>query len=136
MSESDRGIATLREYVLRKRQHTCRVGVTDLDCSCEIGKALDHLTIRLVEAEKVIVARNRDHVALNDRLVTAEKALGDIGEIQPRVLSYIRANGFKWECRESLGSEPGNWQHLAFSIYSDLCKADTIARSALTQEEK
>ena len=29
--------------------------------------------------------------------------------------------------------EPGNWQHLAFSIYTVVCEVDTIARAALAR---
>jgi hypothetical protein len=66
--------------------------------------------------------------------MSAREALERIAEIQPRVLGYIRANGFVWADKDSIGTEPGNWQHLAFSIYSDLCEVDSIARNALEQD--
>lgn len=50
---------------------------------------------------------------------------------QPKTLAMIRANGFVFD---SIGKEPGNWQHLAFSIYTDLCEVDTIARAALAKD--
>lgn len=65
---------------------------------------------------------------LRDRL---ERALRQIAEMQPRVLGYIRDNGFVFT---DMGREPGNWQHLAFSIYTDLCEMDMIARGALTED--
>ena len=43
----------------------------------------------------------------------------------------IEANGFVFT---DIGKEPGNWQHLAFSVYTDLCEADTIARAALGED--
>lgn len=55
-------------------------------------------------------------------------ALEQIAEQQPVVLAYIERNGFVFE---DIGREPGNWQHLAFSIYTDLCQVDSVARSAL-----
>ncbi len=66
----------------------------------------------------------------------ARAALWKLTESQPRALRYIRLNGFKWADKESIGIEPGNWQHLAFSLYSDLCEVDSIAREALTSSEK
>lgn len=58
------------------------------------------------------------------------EALSKIAEQQPKVLAYIEANGFVFD---DIGKEPGNWKHLAFSIYSDLCEVDTWARAALEE---
>ena len=55
-------------------------------------------------------------------------ALERIAEQQPKTLAMIRRNGFVFD---DIGAEPGNWQHLAFSIYTDLCEVDSIARAAL-----
>lgn len=55
-------------------------------------------------------------------------ALERIAEQQPKTLEMIRHNGFIFT---DIGNEPGNWQHLAFSIYTDLCEIDAIARTAL-----
>lgn len=55
-------------------------------------------------------------------------ALERIAEQQQKTLAMIQANGFVFE---DIGNEPGNWQHLAFSIYTDLCEVDLIARTAL-----
>lgn len=63
------------------------------------------------------------------RAVTAETALERIAEQQPLTLAMIRHNGFVFD---SIGREPGNWQHLAFTIYTDLCEVDSIARTVLT----
>ena len=80
----------------------------------EHGEAIDRTVKRLRAAE-----------AERDRL---RAALERIETIQPKVLGYIRDNGFVFD---GIGTEPGNWQHLAFSIYSDLCEADAIAREVL-----
>jgi len=57
-------------------------------------------------------------------------ALERIAEQQPKTLAMIRDNGFVFD---SIGKEPGNWQHLAFTIYTDLCEIDSIARAALEE---
>src|SRR5690242_11936062 len=58
------------------------------------------------------------------------EALERIAETQPRVLAMIERNGFVFD---SIGREPGNWQHLAFSIYCELCEVDSLARAALDE---
>jgi hypothetical protein len=34
---------------------------------------------------------------------------------------------------EAPGNDPKNWQHVAFSAYTDLCEAESIARAALAE---
>jgi hypothetical protein len=65
-------------------------------------------------------------------VILYEKALREIAEVQPYVLGYIRENRFIFD---DIGREPGNWKHLAFSIYSDLCRVDSIARAAIEQSD-
>jgi hypothetical protein len=60
------------------------------------------------------------------------EALERIAEQRQMTLRMIERNGFVFE---SIGREPGNWQHLAFSIYTDLCEVDGIARAALAALE-
>lgn len=55
-------------------------------------------------------------------------ALELIGAQQQKTLKVIESNGFVFD---NIGNEPGNWQHLAFTIYTDLCEIDTIAKAAL-----
>ena len=62
------------------------------------------------------------------RVRELEGALRGIAEQQPKTLAMIERNGFVFD---SIGHEPGNWQHLAFTIYTDLCEVDTWARNAL-----
>ena len=64
------------------------------------------------------------------KLERARSALQYIGEMQPKVLAMIQANGFVWDDRDSIGNEPGNWQHLAFTLYSTICEIDSIAHAA------
>jgi hypothetical protein len=44
--------------------------------------------------------------------------------IQPEALRTIRDNGFVFD---DIGKEPGNWQHLAFTLYNLICEMDTLA---------
>ena len=73
-------------------------------------------------------ARAEDAEAENARL---RQTLVKISEAQLRTLRMIESNGFVFT---DIGREPGNWQHLAFSIYADLCEVDALARAALDEE--
>jgi hypothetical protein len=83
-------------------------------CVCDEGRA----ALSRIKAE-------------NERL---REALERIEQVQPEALGYIRHHGFKWEGLGSIGVEPGNWQHLAFSLYSDLSRCSSIALRALQEE--
>lgn len=65
---------------------------------------------------------------LEEQFEFAREALGRIAMSQDRALRYIKDNGFVFD---DIGKEPGNWKHLAFSLYSDLCEVDTWAHAAL-----
>jgi hypothetical protein len=69
-------------------------------------------------------------VVVERRAAELEAALQQIAAQQQETLAMIERNGFVFD---SIGCEPGNWQHLAFTIYTDLCKVDTVARSALDE---
>jgi hypothetical protein len=60
--------------------------------------------------------------------VEMKDALVRIAEQQQKALKMIRENGFVFL---DIGNEPGNWQHLAFSLYTDICEIDVWARSGL-----
>lgn len=59
-------------------------------------------------------------------------ALEEIATKQPEALKIIEQEGFVFT---DIGHEPGNWQHLAFTLYTQLCEVDSIARAALAEEE-
>jgi hypothetical protein len=63
------------------------------------------------------------------KLQEFKEALEKIAQAQPRVLRWLELNGIVFD--GPLGADPTNWQHVAFSIYTDLCEVDTIARQAL-----
>ncbi len=65
--------------------------------------------------------------------MSARHALEVIATKQRAALQTIQDNGFVFE---SIGREPGNWEHLAFSLYTDLCEVDAIARAALAEMEQ
>jgi hypothetical protein len=69
---------------------------------------------------------------LEKRIKELEEALAKIRQQQPKTLAMIRNEGFIFE---SIGNERGNWQHLAFSIYTDLCEVDMIARQVLPEQD-
>src|SRR5262245_14222729 len=66
--------------------------------------------------------------------ITAERnrlreALEWIAEQQPNTLKTLGKHGIVFD---EIGADPKNWQHVAFSIYTDLCEIDSVARTALT----
>lgn len=60
-----------------------------------------------------------------------EAALTRIARKQQEALAMVRDNGFVFV---DIGAEPGNWQHLAFSLYNDICEIDCVARAGLGLE--
>jgi hypothetical protein len=60
----------------------------------------------------------------------AEITLEWIAGRQAEALRIIQANGFRFE---EIGNEPGNWQHLAFALYTILCEIDSRTRCALDE---
>jgi glycyl-tRNA synthetase beta chain len=56
-------------------------------------------------------------------------ALDRVAEQQPKTIDRLRANGIVFD--GPLGTDPDNWEHVAFAIYSDLCEMASIARAAL-----
>ena len=59
---------------------------------------------------------------------TLRHALDKVMDKQPEALRIIEENGFVFD---DIGKEPGNWKHLAFSLYTDICELSTIAHHAL-----
>jgi hypothetical protein len=73
-------------------------------------------------------------LAKESRRVAADRerlreALERIRAQQPMTLETLRRNGVVFD--GPLGNDPGNWQHVAFTIYTDLCETESIARAAL-----
>lgn len=63
-----------------------------------------------------------------EKLVGLKEALIKIGTQQQRTLGWLTQNKIVFD---SLGNDPSNWQHVAFSIYNDLCEVDAWAKEAL-----
>jgi hypothetical protein len=59
------------------------------------------------------------------RLADAEETLRAAGERQREALAICEKHGFVFD---KIGSEPGNWQHLAFTLYTLLCETENDAR--------
>ena len=99
-----------------------------------VREAFTRVVVSEHDGEPVIVVGHNTEAAESalDRLVAEraalETALREIAEQQPKTVQMIEHNGFVFD---DIGREPGNWQHLAFSIYTDLCQVDSIAQEAL-----
>jgi len=72
-------------------------------------------------------------VALARASLQLRAALEQIAEQQPKTIDWLRANGIIFD--GPLGTDPDNWENVAFSIYSDLCETDAIARAAIAGEQ-
>jgi arylsulfatase A-like enzyme len=87
------------------------------------------------EREELLDQAREDYRRINRmkaERATLREALERIAEQQQKTLAVIKDNGFVFD---SIGNEPRNWQHLAFTIYNDLCEVDMIARAALVSGE-
>ena len=81
--------------------------------------------------DAAFIALSRTAAPVLARLVLdLRDALKRIAEQQPKTLAMFESNGFVFD---SIGREPGNWQHLAFSLYTDICETDGIANAALAR---
>ena len=61
-----------------------------------------------------------------------EQALAEIAEIQPACMEMFREHGIVFDKVPSTNPAPEDlWQQVAFSLYTRICEADYIARSAL-----
>jgi hypothetical protein len=103
-----------------------RVGDGSLRDPAVCARRLTGLVDRVFADVAVVV---HEHRHMSDVLV---EALERIAQQQQQTLAMIERNGFVFT---DLGHAPGNWQHLAFTIYTDLCEVDSIARAALAQHE-
>ena len=74
----------------------------------------------------------RDCLALLVREQQTREALEAIEPKQRETLAMLKRNGFVFT---HIGNEPGNWQHLAFTLYTEICEIDTIVRSVLDEDE-
>lgn len=60
-------------------------------------------------------------------------ALEQIAEQQQRTLGWMQKHDIVFD--GTLGTDPKNFQHVAFSVYTDLCEVDSWARAALSEAE-
>jgi chromosome segregation ATPase len=111
--DKDARIRELEEDVKehKRRAETARNLVQEIDEAIETNRSL------------IAELREKDDLLLG--------SLRKIQGFQPAALATIERNGFVFE---DIGGQPGNWQHLAFSLYTDLCEIETISRSALEND--
>lgn len=111
---------------------TAQVGAAS-DREAGLSDALDDVRERLAaltqERDEWRDRAGKGHATALDMLATTRQALTEVSERQPKTIDWLRANGIVFD--GPLGIDPGNWEHVAFSIYNDLCEADDIARRAL-----
>ena len=81
---------------------------------------------------KVVDQLERDLVHYKARLATLKAALEQIAVKQRERLETYQSLGIVFD--GPLGTDPTNWQHVAFSTYTDLCEIETIAAAALQEE--
>lgn len=58
------------------------------------------------------------------------KALEDISKKQPVLLKLLQRNEIVFN---DIGNDPGDWQHVAFTVYGYLCEVDSMARAAVAE---
>lgn len=66
-----------------------------------------------------------DHRRALGRVRELEDALQAVRTRQQDTLGWLRENGIVFD--GPLGTDPKNWQQVAFSIYTDLCEVECIA---------
>lgn len=106
--------------------------VADGKCKNQAYAAVERLVAladRATELERKWQAAVSGEFIANERAERAETALREISEQQPKTIDWLRANGIVFD--GPLGADPDNWEHVAFSIYTDLCEMDSIAHAAL-----
>lgn len=99
----------------------------------------DHATEELAAVRAELRSLQERQEILADALAIAgeevvklsefKQALEEIAKAQPRTLRWLELNGVVFD--EIPNPDPSNWQSVAFSIYTDLCEVDMIARQAL-----
>jgi hypothetical protein len=96
-----------------------------------LADALEASETRRYEDEQMIGRMSEAAAALEAELEAARLALKQIKLIQPLTLKMLREHGVVFD--GPLGADPKNFQHVAFSIYSNLCEMDSIARAAFDE---
>ena len=66
---------------------------------------------------------------LSVQLRELKAAMIVVAQQQERTIGWLRENGIVFD--GPLGRDPKNWQHVAFSLYNDICRVDNVARSVL-----
>lgn len=66
-------------------------------------------------------------------LTEIEQTVRAIARAQQDTLRWIQRNGIVFD--GPLGTDPKNWENIAFSIYTDLCEVDSAANHLLAASE-
>lgn len=85
--------------------------------------------LRLILVRALITEPNRKSAGeVLEHWDAMTAALTKIKEQQPKTLEKLRRRGVIFK---EIGADPLNWEHVAFSIYTDLCRVDQIAGQGL-----
>lgn len=68
---------------------------------------------------------------LRRQVVVLAHALRNVSQRQEATLEKLRTLGVVFT---DIGADPKNWQHVAFTIYSEFVEAASIARQALEED--
>jgi hypothetical protein len=122
---------TIREAIKATPEYAIDVRVRAKDALDSLVALVARFTEELADRGSCVDALADSSRALDAAVrdaATLRAALTAIKAQQPETLAMIEANGFVFT---DIGRDPGNWQHLAFTVYTDLCRVDTIAEQAL-----
>ena len=136
MSAED--VQILRQAGKERIAQILRSGPLIPETEVEQAAALARLQARVTWLEDKLNMTTESWYTMTGRAEAAEareaalrEALERVAQQQPKTLAMIEQNGFIFD---SIGRGPGNWQHLAFSIYNDLCEVETWASAALAAD--
>lgn len=86
-----------------------------------------------------LLDREKHHEsAAEARVAELEEALRAAQALQPNRVQWFRDNGIVFNrvpLREPPEEDGERWEQIAFSIYTDLCEVESIARAALAKGE-
>lgn len=120
-NQRDEAISVAAEYLESSDANFDRAEAAEAD----VEKARESGRIIAEDAyrSKVMYERARDDAE------ALAQALEQIAAQQQKTVGWMRANGIVFD--GPLGTDPKNWQHVAFSVYTNLCEVDDLARAAL-----
>lgn len=107
----------------------------DAQCTCRAGRvSVDAAKVWEGTAETLAQHLGETAVKLKaaeEQLSILKCAMIAVARQQPRTIGWLREHGVVFA--GPLGTDPTNFEHVAFSLYTDICQIDSIARNALAE---